>query len=145
MRYLAASQDEETARLKDSSPSPPVPGLPNSLLDPRSTICRGRDGYSRLGLLRTKPGRADSPPTICMSCSDKIAAWNVHGIQGALGSYILHPIYIDDVVVGGVLPNDDSLLRQMVQDDCQRALWGRVANVSVTENTRNDSNDMVLK
>jgi len=80
-----------------------------------------------------------------MSCSDKIAAWNVHGIQGALGSYILHPIYIDDVVVGGVLPNDDSLLRQMVQDDCQRALWGRVANVSVTENTRNDSNDMVLK
>jgi tRNA-specific adenosine deaminase 1 len=144
MRYLAASQDEEMARLKDSSP-PPVLGLPNPSSTNPGLICRGRDGYSRLGLLRTKPGRADSPPTICMSCSDKIAAWNVHGIQGALGSYVLHPLYIDDVVIGEVLPSDDSLLRQMVQDDCQRALWGRVANVSGTENTCNNSNDVVLK
>ena len=131
MRYLAASQDEEMARLKDSSP--PLPSSLNST-NP-DLICRGRDGYSRLGLLRTKPGRADSPPTICMSCSDKIAAWNVHGIQGALGSYILHPLYIDDVIIGDEVPKDDGILRQMVQDDCQRALWGRVANVNGTENT----------
>ena len=120
MRYLAASQDEEMARLKDSSPHTANTGL----------ICRGRDGYSRLGVLRTKPGRADSPSTICMSCSDKMAAWNVHGIQGALGSYILQPLYIDAVVVGDVPSGDSSLPQKILQEDCERAFWDRVANVN---------------
>ena len=37
-------------------------------------------------MLRTKPGRADAPPTRAMSCSDKLAAWAVLGaVPGALG------------------------------------------------------------
>lgn len=64
MRFLASSQDPEMAALKDSSP--PVP-------PPVGEACRGRDGFALHGVLRTKPGRADSPPTKCMSCSDKIA------------------------------------------------------------------------
>ena len=130
MRYLATIQDEEMARLKDSSPQPAQARLdiPISLTVNTNDISSGRDGYSRLGVLRTKPGRADSPPTICMSCSDKIAAWNVHGIQGALGSHALQPLYISTVVIGGV-PSDDDHLRQMIQEDCERALWARVANV----------------
>ncbi|KAK2466380.1 hypothetical protein APHAL10511_002022 [Amanita phalloides] len=129
-RYLAATQSEEMAQLKDWSSPPPVvlsdSPMPHFMASP-GVISRGRDGYSRLGVLRTKPGRADSPPTTCMSCSDKIAAWNVCGIQGALGSHILQPIYIDAVFLGEV-PNDDNLWHT-VYEDCERALWDRVANV----------------
>src|SRR5882762_5705019 len=75
MRFLASSQDEEMATLKDASVSPVLP-RPNS-------VQRGRDSYSLYGVLRTKPGRADSLPTVSMSCSDKIAVWNVLGFQGA--------------------------------------------------------------
>lgn len=50
-------------------------------------------------ILRSKPGRADAPPSISMSCSDKFMLWNVVGIQGALLSRWLEPIYIDQLVL----------------------------------------------
>ncbi|KAM6495697.1 Adenosine deaminase/editase [Amanita muscaria] len=127
-RFLAATQDDEMARLKDSAPTPPSLDLPAPALP--LTISRGRDGYSLLGVLRTKPGRADSPATICMSCSDKIASWNVHGIQGALGSLVLEPLYINTVIIGEVLnPDRVDNLRRVVEEDCERGLWARVADV----------------
>ncbi|KAF7978329.1 hypothetical protein HWV62_953 [Athelia sp. TMB] len=95
-RYLVASQDPTIAVLKNYSPAPPletdIPGL-----------ARGRDGYGRLGVLRTKPGRADSPPTTAMSCADKIAAWGVLGVQRALGSAVSKPIYFDSITIGEVV------------------------------------------
>ena len=115
-RYLASFQDEAMATLKDSST--PLP-LENG------AAARGRDGYSLYGVLRTKPGRADSPPTLCMSCSDKIASWSVVGIQGALLSRILDPIYIDRVILCEV----DAAVQDMVREDCERAFWKRLQSV----------------
>ncbi|GIY56339.1 tRNA-specific adenosine deaminase 1 [Caerostris extrusa] len=52
-----------------------------------------------IGVLRTKPGRGD--PTWSMSCSDKIALWNICGIQGALLSCLLtKPIYLSSLIFG---------------------------------------------
>ncbi|KAH8106293.1 adenosine deaminase/editase [Cristinia sonorae] len=115
-RFLASFQDPEMAALKDSSQFPTVaPGVAS----------RGRDNYSLFGVLRTKPGRADSPPTLSMSCSDKIASWNILGIQGALGSKFLYPVYVSDVVIGEVAPD----VRETVREDCERAFWGRLERI----------------
>ena len=116
MRFLASSQAPEMAQLKDSAPfEPQSPDVP----------WRGRNNYHCYGTLRTKPGRADSPTTASMSCSDKIAAWNVLGLQGALGSLLFTQLYIDSIVIGEVPQN----IRDVVLDDCQRAFWRRVQDL----------------
>ncbi|KAF8914132.1 hypothetical protein CPB84DRAFT_1721009 [Gymnopilus junonius] len=117
MRYLAGLQDEGMATLKNFDI------FPN--LDPTATS-RGRDNYSRLGALRTKPGRADSPPTLCMSCSDKIARWNALGIQGALSSRFLSPLYIGTMIIGEVPPDMEGVVRE----DCERAFWKRLDDLA---------------
>lgn len=105
------------AALKDSTEFPQLP---------RNSASRGRENYSLYGVLRTKPGRADSPPTLSMSCSDKIAAWNVLGIQGALAARVLQPIYVHRVIIGEVEPS----MRDVVLEDCVRAMHGRLHGIT---------------
>ncbi|KAH9843974.1 uncharacterized protein C8Q71DRAFT_793601 [Rhodofomes roseus] len=121
-RFLASFQDAEMAALKDSSQFPELPP---------GAASRGRNNYSLHGVLRTKPGRADSPPTICMSCSDKIARWNVLGIQGALASEIISPLYIESVTIGEVEPD----MQDMVRADCERAFSLRLSGIDALRGT----------
>ncbi|KAM9607535.1 tRNA-specific adenosine deaminase 1 isoform 1-T1 [Trichechus inunguis] len=76
--------------------------------------------YHQVGLLRVKPGRGDR--TCSMSCSDKLARWNVVGCQGALLMHFLEePIYLSALVIGKC---------PYSQEVMQRALIGRCRNVS---------------
>ena len=64
-----------------------------------SLLAAGRE-TDLLGILRTKPGRADCSFASSLSCSDKICIWNILGIQGALLSRLVKPIYLNYVLIG---------------------------------------------
>lgn len=54
------------------------------------------------GKIRIKPGKGDR--TMSLSCSDKLARWNIMGIQGCMLSSFMDPIYMTSFI----LPNGTS-------------------------------------
>ncbi|KAK4702076.1 hypothetical protein P7C70_g4146, partial [Phenoliferia sp. Uapishka_3] len=101
-------------------------GLHTSRTSPASAtslVHRGRIDYESTSALRTKPGRLDSPPTTSHSCSDKIALWNLVGVQGGLLSSLgFEAIRIGLLVVGGI----EASQRGRVEQEVRRAVAGRV-------------------
>jgi tRNA-specific adenosine deaminase 1 len=61
---------------------------------------RGRERLHMIGILRTKPARADCVSTLSMSCSDKICRWNILGLNGAVLSQFIEACYLSILVIG---------------------------------------------
>ncbi|KAK3579180.1 hypothetical protein CHS0354_022717 [Potamilus streckersoni] len=70
--------------------------------------------YHTIGAFRIKPGRGER--TLSMSCSDKLARWNVVGCQGALLSHFLtSPVYFVSITVGGYPYSEEALMRAVIE------------------------------
>lgn len=67
--------------------------------DATGGVARGRAQFDELGVVRTKPGRADSLLSLSKLCSDKFALKQVLGVTNSMVSSVVEPIWLEAMVV----------------------------------------------
>lgn len=105
MELLIASAADPTPWVP-TVPAVPTPSTPTTISSTLTSTAvpphlRGRGYFSSLGAVRTKPGRADSPPTHSKSCSDKLSLRCCISLLLTPASLLLSPAraYIDTLVL----------------------------------------------
>ncbi|XP_036093990.1 double-stranded RNA-specific editase 1 isoform X3 [Rousettus aegyptiacus] len=69
--------------------------------------------------IQTWDGVLQGERLLTMSCSDKMARWNVVGVQGSLLSVFVEPIYFSSIILGSLYHGDH----------LSRAMYQRVSNI----------------
>ncbi|XP_075854576.1 double-stranded RNA-specific editase 1 isoform X2 [Microcebus murinus] len=69
--------------------------------------------------IQTWDGVLQGERLLTMSCSDKIARWNVVGVQGSLLSIFVEPIYFSSIILGSLYHGDH----------LSRAMYQRISNI----------------
>lgn len=77
-------------------------------------IIRGRSSYTNTGIVRTKPGRKDSPVSFSKSCSDKLALIQLNSLIKGFIADLIAPVYLDYLVI----PEEKSLNNKMALTRC---------------------------
>lgn len=86
--------------------------------DQTSAIPRGQLRTKGQGALTTSKDANpdDATEANCMSCSAKILKWNILGIQGALLSKIIEPVYLSSIIFG----------EKFKREQMKQSLYGRI-------------------
>ncbi|KAL5032606.1 hypothetical protein RTP6_000684 [Batrachochytrium dendrobatidis] len=122
-RKLSSMNQETLASTeKQSSLENKSTALKTEQISSESKVVRGRSSFTTVGKLRTKPGRADAPPTTIMSCSDKIAKWNAIGLGGALLSFLVSPVYLSSLIIGDLFDQERLYASLVTRVMCRHSL-----------------------
>ncbi|GFG21657.1 tRNA-specific adenosine deaminase 1 [Aspergillus udagawae] len=98
MELCMAAQD-------DPSPWEVAPG-PERTESPGPELLDGRGYFSRLGIVRRKPARADAEATLSKSCSDKLALRQVSSLLSYEASLLVAPTR-NAYIEGLILPEEE--------------------------------------
>ncbi|KAJ0123135.1 adenosine-deaminase [Diaporthe amygdali] len=130
-----ASMELTMSAQQDASPwEAPLPPhlMPEKASTPELALL-GRACFDQLGVVRRKPARADAPPTLSKSCSDKLALRQCTSLLSSVTSLLVSPkgVYLTSLV----LPES-----QFSAAACGRCFsaQGRLAPVSSVEGSWED-------
>lgn len=123
-----ASMSIVTESLQDNDPWENTP-TKRAKIEGGSSILRGRAHINRVGIVRTKPGRADSLVSLSKSCSDKLCLKQITGILNCM-THMLFPdnIFLDYLVMKRDKINKEDLNRCFVTRLSNKPELGRKLN-----------------
>ncbi|CAH2350318.1 tRNA-specific adenosine deaminase 1 [[Candida] railenensis] len=98
MSYIINEFEDQTIWNSCGDAKDTADDIPSS--SKRKKVTRGRQYIDSLGIVRTKPGRLDSPISLSKSCSDKICMKQLTGITNCITSPLFpQGIFLDYLVL----------------------------------------------